>query len=1396
MVTTVFTLDSSALVPQGLDPATNKELSGIWARVQSRVLELAGGDRRRIRPLDVNGVLSHLDQAQKTDKVSSRKVQVVRDTFNTALQLIQTVGSIAAGAASQAFGPSELCFNALGFVFQAWQGYQGIFDELAGLLEKCTEYLGRLEYHVHAGMDAKLSKVACQHLLLFVEICDRTVKLRSKRRKLLAGVKILFLQDNGVADLLARMESLVDKENRLVAAQTFALASDAATNSKANLALTQGLVDSFAEDRAEQKRERDKEYRTQIVLKALAFDETKMNYDRGEPEPYWQTIYRNYLRQRVKGTGEWIFEEEKYVGWENGQSKLPILAISGGEGSGKSFLASTIINHLNQHKTTEGSDRRISTGFYFLEGNSREELKDATNLETVAKSLVWQFSQAERIYLKSVAQICERYGEIDPASISKHLIFSNSDLSKMDSTFYIVIDGLGDTVGEGMIRFLQRASTPMPGRDIRVLLTGDPRCFEQLAKVESVYFDCIAISSHNQSDVARFIEYRMDRMPALSDRVRLGIPELRAKIRDKLCAQTKGDYFKIDRSLDHISSLEYRTDIEQALDDASKERSQQIAEEIEQMNENRSEKELAEINEIIRWIVYGKELLTPKQMSAALYVRSGEPSLLPLQQKFQMKYPLFEIDRNGKVDFRSSEIADYIPVKQRTYDIDESHEKQAAQTAEVALIKHFLLTACPPDVYAKFKFEAYLAQQLKPKGSLIYKDDQHTGEAKMALACLDVLTECTDRKRTRLLPYARKHLIRHLSAVDLALADITCKSAVGIRLVKLLTEASSIDALLHGDESLSDPAIRPKIRRYWLYTDDSVNSILRWLADSAVTSEIFEAARAWIAKVVSKSDPEEDLLKPAAKTMAMHFLQEPHSKSFTKDAFLFIAGFVNKIERRKGVVAHEVSDPGYIYSVDEIDNIERWCQAGLEVEVKTSLWHVQMGTLLEALGLPGLAESRARQALALDPLDWRASTLLAKVVGTHEGIEILIPVAKRLECDTKWLQDPIHRIELANLLYMLGLLYWESSHRDTAIPFCAKAMELDPANYDRVTMVLSSYAAEERWSDITNALITVKEKSTQGLQGLPEMFIKLATSARFHQIVLQAALRTQYFSLVEDTYERAIDLLLERQDRTTLCSIRFHYATAMYALRDRQSKAIAQWEQILKEDIPQSQSYDALPMLLGKLGPLYLHKAKTSGSDAEAAASYLQKIETLLPDGVRENDTLLPPTIYLARYYKTQGDVLRAKQNTREIVKQALEILSDDDEDNDLYAYVNLLTVFVPLEDVENTLACLAMMAIVTNDRIKIRCDGDCGNSWSYVGEMLWCRDCINFQFNEECYRKLGDGTLPFTVCDKSHDFFHVPKRELAIQDIPLGRMPVGEAVISLEEWMDAIRGNYVNIEH
>src|ERR1700733_798054 len=111
-------------------------------------------------------------------------------------------------------------------------------------------------------------------------------------------------------------------------------------------------------------------------------------------------------------------------------------------------------------------------------------------------------------------------------------------------------------------------------------------------------------------------------------------------------------------------------------------------------------------------MVYSKQLLTPKQMSAAVYVKSGELSLLPIRKKFEIKYTLFEIDSNGKVDYKSKEIENFIPVRNGlSNDMESQDDAKAIQPSEVAMVKHFLHTVCPPEIYAKFRFEEYLLQK-------------------------------------------------------------------------------------------------------------------------------------------------------------------------------------------------------------------------------------------------------------------------------------------------------------------------------------------------------------------------------------------------------------------------------------------------------------------------------------------------------------------------------------------------------------------------------------------------------------------------------------------------------------------------------------------------------------
>ena len=217
----------------------------------------------------------------------------------------------------------------------------GVYESLAALLSKCMEFLDRLTYNARGGMDAKLTKVACQHLQLFVEICDRVVRLRDhKRYKIGVFVRILFLNDNGIEGLLDSMKGLVDKEGNLVAAQMFNFSSEAATNSREGLALGRRMdnkVDSLVDDRNEQKKEKDVQIKRRMILDALAFDEDKLD-EKKEPKASWESTYNNYRRLVIPNTGAWIPDDPVFVAWLNGdQSSKPILALEGVEGSGKSF---------------------------------------------------------------------------------------------------------------------------------------------------------------------------------------------------------------------------------------------------------------------------------------------------------------------------------------------------------------------------------------------------------------------------------------------------------------------------------------------------------------------------------------------------------------------------------------------------------------------------------------------------------------------------------------------------------------------------------------------------------------------------------------------------------------------------------------------------------------------------------------------------------------------------------------------------------------------------------------------------------------------------------------------------------------------------------------------------
>lgn len=830
-----------------------------------------------------------------------------------------------------------MCYNALTFVIQAWQGYEGIFENLAELLEKCTEFLERLESY-EGRMDKRLTRVAVQNLRLFVEICDRTIKLRRKHTRFIAFTKQLFLNDNGIQDLLGIMDRLNNKESLLVTAQTYKLVSDSA-----------GDIKLILDGQKEQKKEEEAKKWRRTIAKALSFSSTMLDND-GEPIPNWQKAFDARKNTLVEGTGKWILKDEMFLEWTTSTSPAkPVVVLGGKNGSGKTSMLANTVKYLRKMDRA-GPTSRAVTAYFFLEGEKRKpEEEDASSVvELVSRTLLWQIATSYEAMTKSVFQIVERSPNFDNSvDLWQQLFINNKERMNSDTTFFLFIDGIDKTI----IPLIQRLTSVPDNKKARIFLTARPQvASESLEPVDGIKFDVIPISEYNGDDVDMYINDRMNNMPILKDPSRSGISEWRDKILKTLREKCDGDYFKLNSSLNALAKVDLVEDIKEVLADADKTRTDQIDAEIRQLNNNRTIKEIQEINEIIMWIENGRRWFSLEMMENLLSVKyknipvvqartpvpvlsrrktgsstPGTPpqemeeeeeaataaltiSLLPFSQKLADKYPIFSVTDSSVIDWRSPEIKDRIPSKDSGDAMFHSTASgpQILQESEISIVKHFLNNVCPPDLYTRFEFEQFFNAKLGARQKEYICLDPENADIRIVLTCLIILTEVDLRNNESLREYAGYWLMDHLEKVDLSAADRDLKARVGPLLVKLFTDECGIDSMFWPfDLNVSlktwdqgEYALLREIRGEWVYSMAGVEQVSRWLHDSSVTKHInTEPGVSFVSAVkVSSANLHEAVLSFAAKTMAHHLFRR---MDFTPRHFwcgcMFIRGYLDRV---------------------------------------------------------------------------------------------------------------------------------------------------------------------------------------------------------------------------------------------------------------------------------------------------------------------------------------------------------------------------------------------------------------------------------------------------------------------------------------------------------------------
>lgn len=479
----------------------------------------------------------------------------------------------------------------------------------------------------------------------------------------------------------------------------------------------------------------------------------------------------------------------------------------------------------------------------------------------------------------------------------------------------------------------------------------------------------------------------------------------------------------------------------------------------------------------------------------------------------------------------------------------------------------------------------------------------------------------------------------------------------------------------------------------------------------------------------------------------------------------------------------------HIQSVESpnLEEIEVWCQRKLGVAERNSIWHSQMALIFFLNGMKDEAESRCRQALDLDKNNWRASLVKAQLSDSNKKLRgILKDLYRRCEKNLDWMKE--HEEFLADMAEPVGHAYWEDGTFDKAAVWYSACIEHAPFRYKTVLFILKQYDKRERWSDIIELLRKMRSQSH-----LDPMFVYEAQSEELHKAVLHAAERERNLDFLDQVYRPAIEYARKNQWYGASFYLREAYASACSARQSDSNVEVLDLLEAAAADVVYTEEDPAVAFFrVGyRLGAIYLQNATTAKNiqNMSEARFWLDKMASIIPEQIKEDQMRLPLSLYAARYHHIDGNNDAARSAAHNTLKMAMELLSDNDPTNDMFAFQKILYAMIPFKDERNVATALAMMKMSSpSGRFSIPCSCRCGHVWLSPSEMWWCMDCINVVLTEECRKNVKAKN----ICHSTHEGFTIPKLdENMMADVPEGHVPWDSEFIQMDKWTSKITRDY-----
>ena len=348
----------------------------------------------------------------------------------------RTLQIVQKGLGNSPYAPACAVFGALSYLLQACGSVIKAYDGIEELFERMTQMTVRLREYDHGDIETSLQDMIIGILAYYLEILGKAeVCIRRKRFKQWA--RSVFLQEEDIKSSVDRLQKYIETELGLVTALTYRRVKE--TNSTATK--TQVGVDDIKVEldkvllnqRLDQQRDFSdaEESLLQRCLKTETADELAREHAAN-------------VERLTKGTGRWISEDIILQHWEKGQS--PILWVFGKPGVGKSMLAASTIEMLQDKYPQHSHIPSLTSVGYVSFKENNPALRDLTNL---LKALALQIATSNERFKKHViTNLSKDHNTLASARrIWKKLFlnyFPETPTGRDENLLFLIVDGLDE----------------------------------------------------------------------------------------------------------------------------------------------------------------------------------------------------------------------------------------------------------------------------------------------------------------------------------------------------------------------------------------------------------------------------------------------------------------------------------------------------------------------------------------------------------------------------------------------------------------------------------------------------------------------------------------------------------------------------------------------------------------------------------------------------------------------------------------------------------------------------------------------------------------------------------------------------------------------------------------